>query len=286
VEALKAWYKHASGRISHPSKKDLKILQTDYGELLANKPPAGEPIPIYVSPLNIDDSIPSEAEIEKAVGRIHSGRIPGQTGMRPEDLKERRDAARREKSPDTQTWDKVVELVQYIFETGMIPTELNWSVLVAKTILSIIDSRIKAKVQFHNALHGFRPGRGTSSATIEANLRIQLSTIHQRPLYAIFLDFSKAYDTLDRGRTLDIMQGYRFGPNSIRILQNFWESQQTVIRQCGYHSGALPVVRGVTQGEIPSPIIFNMIVDTIVRYWVSEVLEDEDAAIDGGAGWL
>jgi hypothetical protein len=117
--------------------------------------------------------------------------------------------------------------------------------------------------------------------TIEAKLRIQLATIHQRPLYAIFLDLSKAY-----GRTLDIMQGYRVGPNLIRILRNFWESQKTVIRQCGYHSGAFPVGRGVTQGEIPSPIIFNMIVDTIVRYWVSEVLEDEDAAIDGGAGWL
>jgi hypothetical protein len=85
--ALKAWYKHASGRTSRPSKKDLKILQTDYGELLANKPPAGKPIPILVSPFNIDDSIPSEAESEKVVGRLHSVRSPGPTGMCPEDLK-------------------------------------------------------------------------------------------------------------------------------------------------------------------------------------------------------
>jgi hypothetical protein len=59
-----------------------------------------------------------------------------------------------------------------------------------------------------------------------------------------------------------------------------------MIRQCGYHSGYFPVDRGVTQGKIPSPINFNMIVDAIVRYWVLEVLEDEDAYIDGGAGWL
>jgi hypothetical protein len=157
LSALKSWYKHASARKSHPSKKDPNTLQTDYGELLANRPPACEPIPILVSPFNIDDSIPSEAEIEKAVGRLHSGRSPGPNGMRPEDLKEWRDAARRGKSPDTQEWDNVVELVQYSFETGKIPTELNWSVLVAipktrggfrgiglldiiwKTILSIID---------------------------------------------------------------------------------------------------------------------------------------------------
>jgi hypothetical protein len=41
------------------------------------------------------------------------------------------------------------------------------------------------------------------------------------------------------------------------------------------------VSHGVTQGDIPS-----LIVDTIVRYWVSEVLEDEYAAIDSGTGWL
>jgi hypothetical protein len=76
------------------------------------------------------------------------------------------------------------------------------------------------------------------------------------------------------------MQVYGVGPNLIRILRNFWESQQTVI------SGDFPVGRSVTQGDIPSPTIFNMIVDTVVRYWVSEILEDEDTAIDGGAGWL
>jgi hypothetical protein len=85
---------------------------------------------------------------------------------------------------------------------------MNWSVLVAipkasggvrgiglleiiwKTISSIIDSRIKAKVRFHTALHGFRPGGEMSSATIEAKLRIQLATIYQHPRYAIFLDLS------------------------------------------------------------------------------------------------
>jgi hypothetical protein len=63
---LKAWYKHASGRTSHPSKKDLKILHMDYSALLAIKPPTGEPIPILVSPSYIDDLIPSETEIGRA----------------------------------------------------------------------------------------------------------------------------------------------------------------------------------------------------------------------------
>jgi hypothetical protein len=46
------------------------------------------------------------------------------------------------------------------------------------------------------------------------------------------------------------------------------------------------VDRGVTQGDIPSPTIINMVVDSIVRYWTAEVLQDQNAAIDGGPGWL
>jgi hypothetical protein len=97
------------------------------------------------------------------------------------------------------------------------PPELPWSVLVAipkssggyrriglleiiwKTISSIIDFRIKAKVQFHPALHGFRSGRVTGTASIELRLRIQLATIHQSPLYVLFLDFSKAILLIGEG---------------------------------------------------------------------------------------
>jgi hypothetical protein len=120
--ALQAWYKHAGGRASCPSKTDLQKLQTEYSELLANKPSTGEPIPIMINPYSIDDSIPTDTEIGKSVGRIHTGRSPGPTGIRAGDLKKRRNEAWREESPVSHRWDKVVELIQHIFETGCMPT--------------------------------------------------------------------------------------------------------------------------------------------------------------------
>jgi hypothetical protein len=301
---LKAWYKHAGGRTSHPSKIDIQKLQTEYDELLANKPCAEPPIPVLVVPFDVDDATLSEQEIGKAVGRLHIDRSPGPSGMSSENLKEWRDAAWRKESPDSTKCDVVVVLIQHIFKSGNIPTELPWSVLVAipkpsrgfceigllkviwKTISSIIDSRIKEKVKFHPELHGFRPGRGTGSATIESKLCIQLATIHQIPLYAICLDLHRAYDTLHRGRTLDIMRGYGVGPKVLRLLQNFWDSQRMVVQQGEYHSRHFSVDRGITQGDIPSPTIVNMVVDSIVRYWTAEVLQDQYPAINGDPGWL
>ena len=60
----------------------------------------------------------------------------------------------------------------------------------------------------HDALHGFRSGRGTGGDTLEANLAQQLKGISHKPLLQVFLGFRKAYDFLDRGWSMDIMRGY------------------------------------------------------------------------------
>jgi hypothetical protein len=64
-------------------------------------------------------------------------------------------------------------------------------------------------IDFDDSIHGFRAERGTSTANIEAKLQMQLSCVWRQTLYQIFIDMAKAYDTLDRGRTLDILEGYR-----------------------------------------------------------------------------
>jgi hypothetical protein len=110
------------------------------------------------------------------------------------------------------------------------------------------------------------------------------STIHQLPLYAIFLDLHKAYDSLDRGRTIEILRWYGVGPRIIQLLRTFWTSQHSAVRQGGYHSGTFQVERGVTQSDIPSPTIFNIVVDAIVRYWTAEVVGDQ-ADIDRCDTW-
>jgi hypothetical protein len=172
-----------------------------------------------------------------------------------------------------------------MFTTGELPEPMSWALLVLlpkpsggvrgiglleviwKVCSSIVDARLKASISLHDSLHGFRSSRGTGTAILELILRMQLSHIQHRPLYLIFLDLSKAYDTLDRDRTLEILKGYGVGPNVLRLLQTFWNNLQVVARQSGYHSSPFRVSRGVTQGDVISPMIFNIVVDAIIRYW-------------------
>jgi hypothetical protein len=145
-----------------------------------------------------------------------------------------------------------------------------------------MDFQMKQGIDFDDSIHGFRAERGTSTANIEAKLQMQLSCVRRQTLYQVFIDLAKAYDTLDQGRTLDILEGYEVGKRTLRLLKIFWDSLLDVARQGGYHSSAFSAGRGVTHIDIPSPTIFNVVCDAIIRAWKVGVADGHITSSDGG----
>ena len=80
-------------------------------------------------------------------------------------------------------------------EIGLV--EVTW-----KVVATILHRRLTTAITYHDALHGFRAGRGTGTATLEAKLLQQLAAMREEILYVIFLDLTKAYDALDRSRRI------------------------------------------------------------------------------------
>ena len=74
----------------------------------------------------------------------------------------------------------------------------------------------------HNALHRFRGGRGTGTATLETKLAQQLTGLSHELLFQVFFDIRKAYDSLDRGRCLEVLRGYGMIPNLAELLTTYW----------------------------------------------------------------
>ena len=131
---------------------------------------------------------------------------------------------------------------------------------------------------------GFRAGRGTGTATLEAKLLQKLAAMREEVLYVIFLDLTKAYDALDRSRCLVILEGYGVGPGARRLLQNYWRRLTMVARAGGYYGTTFKGARGVTQGDPLSPTIFNVVVDAVVRHWLEglQTTNEEKGATGGG----
>ena len=98
----------------------------------------------------------------------------------------------------------------------------------------------------------------------------------------IFLDLHKAYDALDRSRCLEILEGYGVGPRARELLQNYWQCFTMVARVGGYYGTAFRGERGVMQGDPLYPTIFNVVVDMVIRYWVTGVIAESEARGDLG----
>jgi Reverse transcriptase (RNA-dependent DNA polymerase) len=247
---LQPWYRHSSGQPTKPSHLDLQEVEETYTALYAAVPSPGPTISVhYIADRPIYDECPTAAEILVAVHRLKNGKAPGPSKLRTEDVK--RWAEERESNPEP--WNKFVDLIFHVFTTGEIPQRLCFSILVLipkpsggirgiglletvwKVISLIINARIISATPFSNTLHGFRANRGTGTAILEAWLNLDVSIQQGLPLHHVFLDISKAYDTVDRSRLLILLQAYGMGPNLLRILRNFWDSLQLVPRQNGYY---------------------------------------------------
>ena len=92
--------------------------------------------------------------------------------------------------------------------------EVTW-----KVVTVILHRRLMTGITFLNALHRFQEGRGTATATLEAKLLQKLAAMRDEVLYVIFLDLTKAYDALDRSRSLEILKGHGVGDRVRQLLR-------------------------------------------------------------------
>ena len=98
-------------------------------------------------------------------------------------------------------------------------------------------------------------------------MRMQIEACKSTPIYQVYLDLSKAYDSIDQESTLRIMEKYKIGPNIRRYVQKVWDNQNFFLRQSKFFSDSIDVDRGCTQGDTDSPVIFNLIVDAVLCLW-------------------
>ena len=131
-----------------------------------------------------------------------------------------------------------------------------FSKVIEKVIgIQINDFFVENKL-FFNHQYGFRSGHSTERAALElTDIIITALDNHNTPLN-IFLDLSKAFDTLDHTILLDKLLYYGIRSTAYNLLRSYLTNREQFVELNDTASKTLPIVTGVPQGSILGPLLF------------------------------
>ena len=115
----------------------------------------------------------------------------------------------------------------------------------------------------------------TRTEILEMNLAQGLDIVDQYPLFLVFIDLQKVYDTVDCGLLMNTLEGCSSGPHMCRFLAVFWYQQEVFTLQNRYHGPHFKATRGFNQGILISPTLFNLTVDHLVHKWLALTVDDQ-----------
>ena len=112
----------------------------------------------------------------------------------------------------------------------------------------------------------FRQGKGTREGLL--NLRLILRTTFggtKRCVYICFLDYEKAFDRVRHEPLIQCLREIGVDGKYTKIIRNLYWDQTASVRIMNELSDEIRMQRGVRQGCVASPNLFNLYTDNIFR---------------------
>ena len=109
--------------------------------------------------------------------------------------------------------------------------------------------------------NGFRHGRSTLSQILCLRRLIEESNLSELDLALVFVDFSKAFDSVDRSKMFEILKLYGIPDQIIAAIKVMYTGTSSTVLSTDGETPSFPILAGILQGDTLAPFLFIIVVD-------------------------
>ena len=137
----------------------------------------------------------------------------------------------------------------------------------SKVMLKILQSKLQQYVncELPDVQAGFRKGRGTRDQIANIRWIIERAGDFQKSIYFCFIGYAKAFDCVDHKKLWKILKETGIPDHLICLLRNLYAGQEATFRTGHGTTDWFQIGKGVRQGCILSPCLYNFYAEYITR---------------------
>ena len=137
----------------------------------------------------------------------------------------------------------------------------------SKVMLKILQARLQQYLncELPDVQAGFTKGRGARDQIANICWIIRKAKEFQRNIYLCFTDYAKAFDCVDHNKLWKILKEMGIPDHLTCLLRNLYASQEATVRTGHGTTDWFQTGKGVHQGCILSPCLFNLYAEYIIR---------------------
>ena len=259
-QVLNRWSEHFNGVLNLDSQFDMSVL---------------DEIPQYDTNMSLT-APPTIEEVRASIKQLTSGKAPGADGIPPDVYKHGGDPIAEE----------LLEIFKAIWREGEVPQEFKDADIVhlyknkgdnkdcnnhrgisllciagkifARLILNRLFKHIVTIGIIPISQCGFYPGRGTTDMNFALRQIMEKCRLHSEDLYLLFIDLTKAFDTVNRPGLWACMEKVGCPKHFVGLIRSFHDGMTVTVRDCGDKSQPFGVTSGTKQGCVLAPTLFSI----------------------------
>ena len=141
--------------------------------------------------------------------------------------------------------------------------------IAGKILARVVLNRLIENVSEDNlpeAQCGFRPGRSTVDMIFTVRQVQEKCMEQQMDLYAVFIDLTKAFDTVNREALWTILGKLGCPRKFVQIIRLFHDNMVGQVLHNGDASAPFNISNGVKQGCVLAPVLFNLFFTCVLKH--------------------